>query len=45
MEDEKNNREEISNQKKELNELKTENKNLNQKINEQSLEIKNLKTE
>ena len=37
--------EEILNLKKELNELKNENKGLHQKINEQSLEIQNLKNE
>ena len=45
MEDQINIREEILNLRKELNELKNENKGLNQKINEQSLEIQNLKTE
>ena len=45
MEEEKNINEEILNLKKEIDELKNENKGLNQKINEQSIEIKNLKTE
>ena len=44
-EKEKNLEEEIINLKKELNQLKTENNNLNQKINEHSLEIQNIKTE
>ena len=45
MEDQINIREEIINLRKELNELKRENKTLHQKINEQSLEIQNMKTE
>ena len=42
-EKENNFREEILNLRKELNKLKTQNNSLNQKINEQSLEIQNLK--
>ena len=45
MEEPINIKEEILNLRKELNELKNENKGLHQKINEQSLEIKNLKAE
>jgi len=45
MEDQINIREEILNLRKELNELKNENKGLHQRINEQSLEIQNLKKE
>jgi hypothetical protein len=45
MEDQINIKEEILNLRKELSELKNENKVLHQKINEQSLEIQNLKNE
>ena len=45
MEDQINTKEEILNLRKEINALKNHNKELNQRINEQSLEIKNLKTE
>ena len=45
MEDQINLSEEILNLRKELNELKNENKGLHQKINNQSLEIQNLKAE
>ena len=45
MKDQINSGEEILNLKKEINELKTENNILNQKIKEQSLEIQNLKEE